>query len=225
VKNPNEVTKRFGQSILGAVLVTASCAIGCGSADADSSAENEGTVEEAEFGLHAWGGVPLLPWKGSPPQSNQETSNQPGLNVAYAISIGYVDDDNTGIRTISGLNVCWYTPSRANNTYTTGDPVGCTIVGQNQAETWVTQQCAANEVVSGYRFGNARQGKGFGKFSTRCRSLTNANSVRTFPFVGDSGVLFSETLDCTTHLGRTAYVEFFNANPNFNGFNGSCVLP
>ena len=228
MKTRSDMQRRSDLSTMAATLLVA-LTTGCGAADADvesTAAGDEAPVESLELGLHAYPGVPLLPWRGQTPQANQQTSNQPGLNVAYALSIG-VTDFNI-LKVVVGLQVCWYTPSNPNNIYTSGDPFGCTTIGSQTADSWTTQQCGTNEVVSGYRVGLHEDDDGdvlIGKFATRCRSLTNPSVTRTFGFVGDGNVLFADTLDCTSHLGQTAYVEYFSSNSPFTGFNGSCVLP
>jgi hypothetical protein len=228
MKNRSDMQSRSDLSMVAATLLVA-LTTGCSGADAgveSTTAGDEAPVESLELGLHAFPGVPLLPWRGRPPEANQQNSNQPGLNVAYRLSIGVVDFNL--FKLVVGLQVCWYTPSNPNNTYTSGDPFGCTTIGSQQAGSWTTQQCGANEVVSGYRVGLYEDDDGdvaIGKFATRCRSLTNPSVTRTFGFVGDGNVLFADTLDCTSHLGQTAYLEYFSSNSSFSGFNGSCVLP
>jgi len=55
-------------------------------------------------------------------------------------------------------------------------------------------------------------------------ALTDPNVTTTFEAVGDTtNFLFTDTLDCTSFFGQTAYMEFFAANPEFSGFNGACV--
>ena len=94
--------------------------------------------------MHTFPGVPALSWRGAVPQASQLTSNQPGLQVIYSIDVGVTS------KTIVGLQVCWYTPSNANNLFTPGDPTGCNILGKVTATKWTRQACPGDQVVSSY---------------------------------------------------------------------------
>lgn len=219
----NQSTATMKRLILSrsAALLIAFASTGCGinAQDPDSSdSEPDSQVTSEEQALRAPGGVPALSWRGAPPGA-QRNSNQAGLQAVHALSIGVTNN------TVVGLQVCWYTPTAANNAFRNGDAFGCTTVGSTSAGSWTTQQCPAGEIVSGYRVGLNRSGDRIAKFATICRSLTSPTRTRTFGFVGDSSILFADTLDCTDHLRTTAYIEYFSANTNFTGFNGVCVLP
>jgi hypothetical protein len=224
MKNRYDVQSRSKRWISAAASLLGAVVMGCSGADADSAADDE-SVDAVALDLHAVPGVPALPWRGKPPSANQQNSNQAGLNVVYGLSIGVKKSGLIGQhKVVVGLQVCWYTPSNANNTYVPGNPFGCTTIGSQTADSWTSQQCSTNEVVSGYRVGLFPSGD-IAKFATLCRSVTNPNVRREFGFAGDSSVLFADTLECKQQLGKTAYIEYFSANPGFTGFNGSCVLP
>jgi hypothetical protein len=189
MKSLSSLCKRSHLAIVAGALLITLATTGCSGAGAESTAASDASnTESTELGLHAVAGVPLLSWRGKPPEANQQNSNQTGLNVAYGLSIGVTTVSN--VKLVTALQVCWYTPSNANNIYTTGDPLGCTAIGNQTAGSWTTQQCGTNEVVSGYRVGLSRDGGHIGKLATICRSLTSPSSTRTFGFAGDQGILF-----------------------------------
>lgn len=206
---------------LTAMALVALATQGCGAADVDEATgavAAEDSIATTEEALHAFPGVPALPWRGAPPQPAQLTSNQAGLQLIYHMGVGVTN------KTIVGLQVCWYTPSNANNFYTQGDPLGCTIVGKPIAGQWTAQACPGDQVVSGYSTrANAANTK-IVKFGTTCKSLSNPSVFTNFPILGDPNVLFSDHLHCQGPNGQVAYMEYFNSNNNLTGFNGVCVL-
>lgn len=192
---------------------------GCGGAggEPDELAGDESLATE-EQGLHAYPGIPALSWRGAPPNAAQLSSNQPGLNVAYSLDVGITN------KVVIGLQVCWYTPSNANNLYTPGDPIGCTIVGSTTANKWTRQQCPGDQVVAGYNVATNSAGNKIAKFGTFCKSLSNPSNYTFMPELGDQNILFTDFLSCQGPSGQVAYMEYFNSNNNFTGFNGVCVL-
>jgi len=218
--------------VAGALLaaLAAGCAADAGATDGSRASGDEGTeptLGTLKLGLHALPGIALLSWRGAPPRTDQTDTDQPGLNVVYQVRVGIGDlIGGFNDRTITGLRVCWYTPSGSDNLYRFGDPFGCQDIGDSTFEEWgtVDQRCPDGEVVSGYRYAVGDGGDTIERFGVICRSVSDPNVTTTFEAVGDTtNFLFTDTLDCTSFFGQTAYVEFFAANPKFSGFNGACV--
>lgn len=139
-------TRRVAPGALLVALASTGCSgEGVGNDPADEATSAAGDTAEIEaldleslgLALHAAGGVPLLSFRGAPPASNQQNSNQSGLNLAFSFSIGVKSS------LVTALQVCWYTPSNANNLFTSGDPFGCTTLGNSSGASFTTQQCGA----------------------------------------------------------------------------------
>jgi hypothetical protein len=204
------------------VLAAALLAAGCGvDAGADASDVDVATTEQ---GLRA--SNVSLPWTGAAASGVLSTSNVGALQVIYSVSVG------TTSGAISGLQVCWYAPSNADNLYRQGDQFACSIVGRTTATAWGQLTCPVNKVLSGTRVRLNAAGTKVLEFTPFCRSLTNPSEQPTelntvIATGGEVASFFWIQDDCGdfSAVNSPAYIEHFVASANFRGFQAACVRP
>lgn len=203
------------------VLVTVVLAAGCG-ADAGADAPGvDGATSEQE--LHSSNA--LLQWVGAPASGVLQSTNVGALQVVYALGVGVTSSS------ITGLQVCWYAPSNADNRYRQGDQFACSIVGSTTANSWAQLPCPTNTVLSGYRTRLNSAGNKVIEFTPFCRSLTNPSQnpteLNTVIALGEVAGLFTFRQDCgdSAAVGSPAYIEHFVSSNNFRGFQAACVRP
>jgi hypothetical protein len=216
-----EVRSGFLRSLMRAalpfgLLVASGCSVDSGG---EESAELVGSADEA---LHAGGGS--LPWRGNIPLFPTQSSAEAGkLTVVYGIDFGMTRVCEGGVlgqlqkcwHELKGLQVMSYTPSKASNVYTAGDPTYSKVIGQTNAGSWTRQLCPGGSVVSGYDIW-ARSMR-VEKLQLKCRNLQTGVQTSPYSPVGSTALLFSEFLSCPDYVGS------FSINGNGTGMGAACV--
>ena len=196
--------------------------VACGGEAEDPSGEDPGVSSELGEDLRSQ--LRYLPWRGAPATPTQHTSNTPGLSVIYGIDIWF----SSG--TIRTLDVWWYEPSRADNTYANGDPWGSSRLGPSGLTdvAFMRQTCPTNHVVAGYQIALNQAKTKIIKFGITCRNLFDDDDITHFVPVGSHDpAVIPEILRCGDfpQPPPSGYIEYMFAQTDLSGIGARCVLP